>query len=384
MKKLLLIGSAVLYTCIISIAVFFITKANYEKEETTAKLTETEIIAECMEILKEHGNSTSDFTEVSLVNKYLNEHYDEYTYYTFSEEVNPALFVVNNSPSMISTGYQVNINSDEELYVVSVFEDTPAEEQGLKVGDVIEKINGKKVTKRNNELMAEKLPGKDGSTVKLEVKRKDETITLELKRKTELNTGVESKEISDKTLLISIKSFTDNTANYIAEEISNHNDAKNIVFDLRGNNGGRTEGATASADLFLESGELMMSYYSGKEEKISMTKSNELDFIGSAAVLVDEETASAAEIFTALMKQYGDAAIVGETTFGKGVFQLEQKISNGGIFHFTAGYYTVGDWECYDGVGIVPDAEVKMDKALIGTDEDTQLQKTLEILSETD
>ena len=55
-------------------------------------------------------------------------------------------------------------------------------------------------------------------------------------------------------------------------------------------------------------------------------------------------------------------------------------VSNGGVLHYTAGYYTVGDWECYQGTGIAPDVEVPMDSSLIGTDDDVQLKKCLELL----
>ena len=67
-------------------------------------------------------------------------------------------------------------------------------------------------------------------------------------------------------------------------------------------------------------------------------------------------------------------------TFGKGIYQYDETLSNGGVLHYTAGYYTVGDWECYQGTGIAPDIEVPMDSSLIGTDDDVQLKKCLDLL----
>ena len=97
-------------------------------------------------------------------------------------------------------------------------------------------------------------------------------------------------------------------------------------------------------------------------------------------LLTNEKTASAAEIFTALLKQYDDATIVGTNTFGKGIFQNVATFHRN-VIHYTDGYFKVGDWDCWQGVGIAPDIDVEMDSALIGTSEDVQLQKALELLS---
>ena len=83
------------------------------------------------------------------------------------------------------------------------------------------------------------------------------------------------------------------------------------------------------------------------------------------------------------MKQfYHDTIIVGTTTFGKGIFQYVEEFENGGRLKYTAGYFTVGDWECWQGKGISPDVEVGMDRSLIGTDDDIQLQTAIKLLSE--
>ena len=97
-------------------------------------------------------------------------------------------------------------------------------------------------------------------------------------------------------------------------------------------------------------------------------------------LLVNNNTASSAEIFTAALKQHIEVTIVGENTRGKGVYQIVNLLDNGDQFKYTAGTYTVGDWECYQGVGIAPDVEVPMDRELIGTDDDIQLKKALELL----
>ena len=96
--------------------------------------------------------------------------------------------------------------------------------------------------------------------------------------------------------------------------------------------------------------------------------------------MINDGTASASEIFTAVLKKNADATLVGTNTYGKGVFQREMLLSNGGHLHFTAGTFEVEGWDNWDGVGIAPDVEVPMDKELIGTDNDIQLKKAIALL----
>ena len=124
-------------------------------------------------------------------------------------------------------------------------------------------------------------------------------------------------------------------------------------------------------------------YYNGEEEelKISGTKKVNGEKI---IILVNEKTASSAEIFTSAMKQFynGEVTTIGTTTQGKGTFQKIQYLSDNELVKYTAGYYTIGNWDCYDGIGITPDIEVSMDYLpdIICTDNDIQLQKALELL----
>ena len=157
--------------------------------------------------------------------------------------------------------------------------------------------------------------------------------------------------------------------------------AKGIIFDLRDNGGGESGASFTLADRFLTEGYETEYYKDGTDYTKGLTNSgDELDV--PIVILVNGKTASASEEMTALLKQFGkDVTIVGETTFGKGIFQNEEYLSNDGILRYTYGYYTIGDWECYQGIGIEPDIEIEMDSSLRGTVSDVQLKKALEILS---
>ena len=157
------------------------------------------------------------------------------------------------------------------------------------------------------------------------------------------------------------------------------------IIDLRNNVGGYTPLSLNVLAYFLDQPLTVgkYHYYNGEEEelKISGTKKANGEKI---IILVNEKTASSAEIFTSAMKQFynGEVTTIGTTTKGKGTFQKIQYLSDNELVKYTAGYYTIGNWDCYDGIGITPDIEVSMDYLpdIICTDNDIQLQKALELL----
>lgn len=154
------------------------------------------------------------------------------------------------------------------------------------------------------------------------------------------------------------------------------------IIDLRENRGGMTDYCMGMLGYFLEPQAVVeYNYYGGKKEqkKISGTKMTNGEKV---VILVNENTKSAGEIFPATMKQfYNDTTIIGMQTYGKGTFQESFYLSGEEYVKYTAGTYTVGSWQCYDGVGISPDIEVAMDyqPEIIGTADDIQLQSALDL-----
>lgn len=155
-----------------------------------------------------------------------------------------------------------------------------------------------------------------------------------------------------------------------------------FIIDLRENIGGMTDYCMGTLGSFLEPQKVgAYHYYNGntKELKVSGTKKTNGEKV---VILVNENTKSAAEIFTAAMKQfYGDVTVLGTRTYGKGTFQELEILSDDEMFKYTAGTYTVGTWQCYDGVGISPDIEVAMDyePEIICTDDDIQFRAALDL-----
>lgn len=159
-------------------------------------------------------------------------------------------------------------------------------------------------------------------------------------------------------------------------------EAGGYIIDLRENVGGLTNYSINVLGYFIEPQTIgEYHYYNGdrKDLKVSGDKKTNGEKV---VILVNENTMSAAEIFIASMKQfYDDTVIVGTKTFGKGTFQEYEPLSDNKQFRYTAGYYTVGNWQCYDGMGISPDIEVSMEynPDIICTDDDIQLQAAYDL-----
>lgn len=161
-------------------------------------------------------------------------------------------------------------------------------------------------------------------------------------------------------------------------------DTDGFIIDLRENLGGYTEYCMNTLAYFIEPRNIAKYYYfNGKTEDVEINFNNKRTD-KKVVILVNENTASSGEIFMSAMVQFydGEVTVVGTKTYGKGSFQNNEKISENESIKYTAGYYTVGDWQCYDGVGLSPDIEVPMqyDPDIICTDDDVQFQTALDLL----
>lgn len=160
-------------------------------------------------------------------------------------------------------------------------------------------------------------------------------------------------------------------------------ETKGFIIDLRNNGGGNTEDCTNTLGHFISARNVgRLHRIDGTTEDIT-TPELDSHYTQNVVILANENTASAAEIFIAAMKQFydGEVTIIGTKTYGKGTFQEFKYLSDDEEVKYTAGYYTIGDWKCYEGTGISPDTEISMDydPDIICTDDDIQLQAALNI-----
>lgn len=290
---------------------------------------------------------------------------------------------VNEDSSVSRSGFSVEKNRHDEIVVTEVKPGSRADEMGIKTNDIITMIDGDTIAEKGGYYKAiRKLMGKDGTTVKLHIRRDKEELDIDFVRYNvypDSEKSFYSELMEDDVLYIHFLYFNDNLIDNF-KTVLNENEYKSIIIDLRNNHGGEVEYATKIFDYFVGEGSKAVAKYerSGKE-KVFKTSTDGKELDCNVVVLVNENTISAGELLAAFFKDTGRGKIIGEKTYGKGVFQNTTMLECMLSYSYTAGYLYVNDMPNNDEVGIYPDIEVPMDESLILTPDDIQLQKALEI-----
>lgn len=273
--------------------------------------------------------------------------------------------------------------------VQSVIDGTPAFKAGLKSGDVILEVDGKKTQGKNVDEVASMIRGEEGTTVTLTLARvgREGTFKVTIRRAKIKIPNVESKILEDHIGYIRIRGFNISTSSDVERALINlkNKGSRGFIIDLRSNPGGLLEQAVYLASLFIEKGKIVSIKYRNKQEevynatRISSDGRNLPLFKEPVVILVDGGSASASEIFAGAMKDHKRAILVGEKTFGKGSVQNVVKLPNGdGVLITIAKYYTPSGKSIHL-KGIEPDIKVATPETFTpGGEDDIQLKKALE------
>lgn len=276
------------------------------------------------------------------------------------------------------------------ITITRVFDDSPAEEAGLLPGDVLYKVSDTEVTGEDLTKVVTMVKGADGTTVAIEIAREGESdyLTFEVERRMIELVTVTHKMLDGNIGYIAISSFDDVTVNQFMEaldDLENQGETA-LIIDLRNNGGGLVSTACSILDRLLPEGLIVYTEdkYGNREE---MTSDAENYFDKPLAVLVNGNSASASEIFAGAIKDYGTGTLVGTQTFGKGIVQKIYPLSDGTAVKLTVSKYYTPKGNNIHEIGITPDVEVELDEDVanevtIPEDQDNQLQKAIEILSE--
>lgn len=267
--------------------------------------------------------------------------------------------------------------------VYQVYENSPAEKAGLLANDEIIKINGTEINLENHELITELLD-KDGENT-IVVKRDKETLTFKVEvAKVNIpsvsSTVIKNEEKNTKIGYLQLASFSAHSYEEVVEaleELEEDEDITSLIIDLRDNTGGYLTVATDISSLFLEKGSVIYSL-ENKDEKNEYKDETKEKREYKIVVLVNSNTASAAEILAAALHDSYGATIVGKTTFGKGKVQTMTHYEDT-IVKYTSAKWIRPNGECVDEVGIVPDYEVNLEYGE-NVIYDRQLDKAIELL----
>ena len=305
---------------------------------------------------------------------------DIYTEYMTADEYDE--LETDLSGELNGIGVEIGLNGDSQLSIISTLDDSPARKAGLLPDDLIEKIDGEDATDWTTSQAANAIRGDTGTTVKITVVRNGEEKDFEIKREKIQNPSVKW-EIDDGVGYMRISTFGDDTAMLAEQAAEEFVDAgvDGIVLDLRSNTGGYVDAAQAVTSLWLNRGDTITQERSDNRTiaTIKATGGSILHDIPTV-VLIDGATASASEITAGALRDNAGAKLVGTQSFGKGLVQKVEQLSNGDVLKVTIAKWYTPNGDNINGEGLKPDEEVDMTNEQYNSGDDVQLERAKEII----
>jgi len=312
---------------------------------------------------------------------------DRWSYYISADEMQAYEEQLNNS----YVGIGVTIQETETgMEIMSVTEGGPAEEAGVQVGDICVSVEGQSTVELGMDGTQELVRGEEGTFVKMRFSRNGTEFDLSIERKAIVSAVAELEMLEGDIALITIHNFdyhcAEQTLACIDSAIAQN--AKALLFDVRFNGGGLKDEMVPILDALLPEGDLFRSVdYRGVEE-VDTSDADCIDL--PMAVLVNEDSYSAAEFFAAALQEYGVAKVIGTQTSGKGNFQYTLDLGDGSAVALSVGKYFTPKGNSLTDVGITPDVlqelnyedNVALYYGTLAHEDDEQLQAAVTALKE--
>lgn len=255
-------------------------------------------------------------------------------------------------------GIGVEITTNESgTVVMTVFENSPAEEAGIMVGDIITKVKGVDVNGKTTSEVSNMIKSTNGN-VEIEVNRGGITKTLTLKVSTvSIKSVIKNKY--DKTGYLRIETFSNTTYKQFKENLETleKDGIENLIVDVRNNGGGFLNSAVEIAELFVEKGKPIYGLQTkDKKEMYKDTTKEKRDY--KVMVLINGGSASASEVLAAALKESYGATLLGTKSYGKGTVQDTSELESGGMIKYTTAYWLTPKGVTINEKGLTPDIEV--------------------------
>lgn len=359
---------------------------NAVKTETGSKATISSEVSGKLDFLKDvidlkYLEKTDEKTlEENIYKGLLQGLNDPYSVYYTKDEYDA--LKEETSGSYCGIGALVSQNADTGVITaINVFKGSPAEKAGMKNGDIIFKVEDKEVTGEDLNNVVAKMKGEKDTKVKINVYRTSEKeyIDLEVTRdKVDVPT-VEHKMLDKSKGIgyIQITQFEEVTYDQFKEALDDlkKQGMKSVIFDLRNNPGGLYDTVCEMLDDLLPEGTLV---YTKDKDGNKQEKKSDANFLDMPmVVLQNENSASASEIFSGAIQDFGAGKIVGTQSFGKGIVQSIIPLSDGSAVKLTVEKYYTPKGVNIHGKGITPDVKVEISK---DGKKDNQLQKAIEVI----
>ncbi len=310
---------------------------------------------------------------------------DRYSYYMNKDVFNE--FLKQSDGAYVGIGVSTKIDEkDGRLKIISIYDGSNAPQAGIQIGDKIVKIGATRVDQNNYAEAIKLLQGNADTSVKVTIYREssNETFETSIIRKNINVPTVSGKMLENEIGYIKIEEFDRVTYDQYVNTLNNlkSQGMKRLIIDLRNNPGGLLNTVVKITDSLVPKG--IITYIEDKYGNKSYEYSDENYLAMPLVVLVNENSASASEVLSGAIKDFGVGKLVGEKTFGKGVVQNTFKLSDGSGVKITMAKYYTPNGICIHGKGIEPDYKIKgissENLSSLPFNEDIQLQKGIEIV----
>lgn len=303
---------------------------------------------------------------------------DKYSYYISEDELKRKKN--NEQGILIGIGVSIEILADGKIKIISVDESGTAKDSGIVAGDIILEIDDIVLTPESvSEAVG--IIGRDNRefiifgdypSVNLLIMRGDETISMDVERK-RMSDRALSYEIIDNIGYIKIDRFIKNTPDYFKEALVyfNENKTEKIILDLRDNPGGLLESLVESSG-YLTGKQTILSIRERSGKETEYVSENDRIFKGDICILINENSASAAEAMTLALREHIGAKVVGVKSFGKGIVQTTYNLPDGTGYKLTTSEYFSPKGKSIHLKGVIPDYQIE--------EYELQIKKAIELL----
>jgi carboxyl-terminal processing protease len=335
---------------------------NYYRPVSEEKLADSSLQGMVRGLRRRYDDRFSDYFSAEMLAR-------------FTEEIEGRFSGIGLSVTGVKSG----------LRVEQVFKRSPAERAGIEVGETIVSVDGRSIAGLDSDTATARIKGEEGTEVTVGVRGVNGGKTRQVRLvRAEISLPVVSSKLEtaggEKLGYARLAAFSEGAHGALRRAVRKlqRQGAKGLVLDLRGNGGGLLEEAVLTASIFLREGETVVSTDSRSQGRaVYEAKEGKLPSL-PIAVLIDRNTASAAEILAAALADDAGAKTVGTRSFGKGVFQQEIDLSNGGALKLTVGEYFTPAGTNLAGEGIHPDVPVR-DRPRTSRDE--ALERAIAVLA---